>query len=421
MLMGPLVASSRSDFEPLLSDRAITAVFQPIVHLHSGEVVGYEALARGPAGSPLSSPKALFAEAYRTGRAAELDWACRAAAIKQALEANLSDRTPLFINVEPGSMGSPCPSDLRPIVDAAHGRLRIVLEVTERSIATNPSGLLAAAGWFRQLSMGLALDDVGADPTSLAMMPLLRPDVIKLDRSLIQDWPAPASVRTLHAVLAQAEHTGAAILAEGVETRRHAEMAQSLGATLGQGWYYGRPGPLLPRPARTHPQLNLLRAPAGQVRTPFEAATAHRFNRATEELLLPMSMHLERQGLDATEPAVLLVCLPDARRFATAIGRPLLASAGMFTAVFGTDLPALPGPDVRGVRLHPDDPLASQWTVIVIGAHFAGALLAQRNNENHHDSASRYRSADTYDYVVSYDRDVVIAAARPLLDRLLPG
>jgi DICT domain-containing protein len=89
--------------------------------------------------------------------------------------------------------------------------------------------------------------------------------------------------------------------------------------------------------------------------------------------------------------------------------------------VFGTDLPALPGTDVRGVRLNPDDPLASQWTVIVIGAHFAGALLAQRNDENHHDSANRYRSADTYDYVVSYDRDVVIAAARPLLDRLLPG
>ena len=130
-------------------------------------------------------------------------------------------------------------------------------------------------------------------------------------------------------------------------------------------------------------------------------------------------MHLERLGLDATEPAVVLACLPDARRFVTAVDQRL-ASAGMFTAVFSTDLPALPRADVRGSCLRPDDPLAREWSVIVIGPHFAGALLARRRDAHGPDEVYTTSRTRGYDYVISHDRDVVISAARPLLDRLQP-
>ena len=89
------------------------------------------------------------------------------------------------------------------------------------------------------------------------MMPLVHPDVIKLDLSLIQASPDIAIARTINGVLAEVERTGAIILAEGIETREHANSALAMGATIAQGWLFGRPRPLgdhwprKPRPIAT--------------------------------------------------------------------------------------------------------------------------------------------------------------------------
>ncbi len=76
--------AAAEDFRRVLDGRAVQPVFQPLIDLDSRHVVGYEALARGPTGSSLESPAALFAAAWRAGRVAELDWACRAAAFGAA-------------------------------------------------------------------------------------------------------------------------------------------------------------------------------------------------------------------------------------------------------------------------------------------------------------------------------------------------
>jgi EAL domain-containing protein (putative c-di-GMP-specific phosphodiesterase class I) len=81
----------------------------------------------------------------------------------------------------------------------------------------------------------VALDDVGADPLSLAFMPLLRPDAVKLDLRLVQQRPGPAVVEIMSAVNKYAEHSGALVLAEGIESEQHLTMARALGARLGQG------------------------------------------------------------------------------------------------------------------------------------------------------------------------------------------
>ena len=73
---------------------------------------------------------------------------------------------------------------------------------------------------------------------------LVAPDVIKLDMSLVHSPLSLASVQIADAAQAEAERTGAAILAEGIESSHDVETAKALGATLGQGWLYGRPGPL---------------------------------------------------------------------------------------------------------------------------------------------------------------------------------
>ncbi|MET0227444.1 MAG: EAL domain-containing protein, partial [Actinomycetes bacterium] len=228
----------------IIDGRMVRAVFQPLIDLASGDVVGFEALARGPAGSMLESPGALFEAAYGIGRVAELDWVCRAAAFQAAARAELDPALRLFVNCEPASLGVACPDDLWPVVDVAERRLRVVMEVTERVVARDPAGLLGAVARARAVGWGVALDDVGAEPASLAVMPFLRPDVIKLDLRLVHDRPSMHVARTINAVLAQAERTGATILAEGIETPEHADIARAMGAVVGQGWLFGRPGPL---------------------------------------------------------------------------------------------------------------------------------------------------------------------------------
>ena len=82
-------------------------VYQPIVDLCSGTVVGYEALARGAVGGPFERPDLLFAAAHEQGLTAELDWACRAAAFEGALAAGLRTPSTLFVNVEPDAIDRP--------------------------------------------------------------------------------------------------------------------------------------------------------------------------------------------------------------------------------------------------------------------------------------------------------------------------
>jgi EAL domain-containing protein (putative c-di-GMP-specific phosphodiesterase class I) len=74
-----------------------------------------------------------------------------------------------------------------------------------------------------------------ADPASLALLPLLAPDLIKLDMALIRERPGQHAARVMSAVAAHAERTGAVVLAEGVETEQHRVTARALGATYGQG------------------------------------------------------------------------------------------------------------------------------------------------------------------------------------------
>jgi EAL domain-containing protein (putative c-di-GMP-specific phosphodiesterase class I) len=90
-----------AELDRIVDTRAVGAVFQPLIDLASGDGVGYEALARGPAGSVLESPAALFEAAYARGRVAELDWACRAAAFDAAAKAALDPSLRLFVNCEP--------------------------------------------------------------------------------------------------------------------------------------------------------------------------------------------------------------------------------------------------------------------------------------------------------------------------------
>jgi hypothetical protein len=264
------------------------------------------------------------------------------------------------------------------------------------------------------------MDDVGADARALALLPLVRPDVIKLDLRLVQQQPTRAIARIVNAVNAEAERSGAAILAEGIETEEHLATALALGATLGQGWMFGRPGPLpgpLPGPIRRPIECGLrrvgpLEVPSG---TPFDScATGRALRVARKDLLIEITKHLEFEAMGNGELGVLLSTFQHARNLTPDTVRRYrdLASELAFVAAIGEDLTAEPAPGVRGALLHPGDPVRGEWDVVVVGPHFTAALTARDLDDTGPDRQRRF------EFALTYDRDRVLAAARALLGRI---
>lgn len=229
----------------------VRSVYQPIVDLTDRHLVGYEALARLDDGeADLSFNEIAARLAHPDLELDELDWACRTVAFEGALAANLGPDLTLFVNAEP-TTSSVDGSTRRQhdVLDRATAGLRVIIEITERSLLAHLDNVVRLTRWARERGWGIAIDDVGVNPHSLAVLPFVEPDVIKLDIALIQRLPGEREAHTLMAVMAQAERHGTVLLAEGVETEQHLEQALSVGATIGQGWLLGRPEPLVTRPS----------------------------------------------------------------------------------------------------------------------------------------------------------------------------
>src|SRR5829696_9265945 len=236
--------------------------------------------------------------------------------------------------------------------------------------------------------------------------------------------PAPGphhreAAHIVNTVRAQAERTDALVIAEGIETIKHAREAAAAGATIGQGFLFGHPAPLpseMPPPTEAIP-LRQAR-PATPDATPWEVvASAREARRVTKDLLAETSLQLEHQGLDAAEPNVLLAGFQEVGQFSPAIQSryEFLATRAAFTGALGHGMPVTPVAGVRGADLAANDPLRGEWALIVIGPRFAAALVAHDLGDDRPDDQRRY------DMVVTHDRELVIRAAEPLLRRLVPN
>jgi diguanylate cyclase (GGDEF)-like protein/PAS domain S-box-containing protein len=403
--------------QQVLTEGLVRSVFQPIVDLDEGAVVAYEALARGPVG-PWERPDMLFAAAREQGLLAELDDACRRAALRGAVATGLSEPLTLFVNVEPEVLETAPVEQLLAIAQSAPGGLRVVLEITERALAHRPAELLRTVERIRSFGWGVALDDVGADPLSLAFMPLLRPDVVKLDLRLVQDQVGPDVAEIMSAVNAYAEDSGALILAEGIETEEHLRLARGLGATLGQGWLFGRPAAEATSP---YPIGELAFPSAafstGVDRSPFSClpvGTAVR--RAPKRLLIQLSKHLEREAGRLGRTAMVTSTFQHARHFTpqTVTRYTQLAARVGFVGALGEDLSPEPAPRVRGATLGPGDAVLGEWDVMVVAPHYAAALLARDLGDQGPDLER------SFEFALTFDRTTVIAATSAILTRIAP-
>ena len=408
-------ASLDSPLGRVLTLGGLRALYQPVVELETAAVVAYEALARGPEGSELQRPDLLFQAARREGRLGELAWCCRQVAYEGALDAALRPPTGLFVNVEPETLAIPAPRGAEKARQRAREELRVIHELTERALVLRPAEMLRAVEDLRGQGWGIAVDDLGGDWAALALLPFIRPDVVKLDRRLLTAGHEERAERVGRAVRAYAEWSGATILAEGVETPLHIDRAKALGATLGQGYLFGRASPLELGVRRARPEAELAFGepqPAIGDETPVEVVERELpMDVATGAELLAMSIDLERRTLDSDDSAVVLATFQSARHFTTPTARrySALARRSAFVGAFGKGLPARPAPGVRGASIPDNHRLAGEWNVICVGPHFAGAVIAADLGDEGPELERRFK------FVNTRDRDLVVRAGRALM------
>jgi EAL domain-containing protein (putative c-di-GMP-specific phosphodiesterase class I) len=385
-----------------LAPANIEPVYQPIVDLRDGSVVGYEALARGRGGNGLASPEALFALAREQGRVAELDRACREAALAGAVEGGLGAPFCLFVNADAGALEDDLPG-------APREGFTLVMEITERALTERPEPLLRALTELRRRGWGVSLDDVGADSRSLALMPVLYPDVIKLDLRLLRDRAPEDVARIVTAVGAEAEKRLATVLAEGIDSDEQLATARAAGATLGQGYLLGEPAPLpgeLPAPGRGLRLTSSGGVPENVV--PYQRVTNwRRPARGSLELAERAAALLSSQAARLGSTGMLLAALPDDELLPAArLARyeELAAEIG-FVAVLGGDATGR-APELRGGPLAGGDPLRGSWTEVALGPGYGACFVARPGEDG------------SWHFATSYDHETVVECAVVLMARM---
>ncbi|ACC69344.1 phosphodiesterase [Paraburkholderia phymatum] len=227
----------------LIAQRDLSAVFQPIVDFEDGAILGYEGLIRGPAGTALETPYALFAQAAAEGSVIALERAAAHTCIEAF--ARLKCECKLFLNFSAGA--------IRQLADERDDTFtmlrnmgvhagRIVIELTEQSAIPDVASFLPAISLLRMAGAQFALDDYGTANASMNLWVRLRPDVVKIDRFFIHDIASdPLKFEAVKAMQHFAAASGARLVAEGIEKEADLIVVRDMGIACGQGYFLGKP------------------------------------------------------------------------------------------------------------------------------------------------------------------------------------
>ncbi|HWS33782.1 MAG TPA: EAL domain-containing protein, partial [Actinoplanes sp.] len=232
------VATVRRSVQSVLDAQSVRMVFQPIVRIKDKETLGYEALARFDP-DDFTGPDTAFAAASRCGLGVSLELL----ALRQALW-RLPDLPPdgwLAVNLSAEALVDPQVRDILLL----HAEHRLVIEVTEHTQVDDYGLLTGSLARLREAGVRLSVDDAGAGYASFHHILKLRPDLIKLDLSLVRDIDTdPVKAALARSLSGFATQIGAALVAEGIETAAELDCLTEIGVTYGQGYYLGRPAEL---------------------------------------------------------------------------------------------------------------------------------------------------------------------------------
>lgn len=406
--MGVPTLSDAIAVEKIVRQRLLTTEFQPVVCLSTGRICGFEAYARGPADSPFTNAAAMFAAAAARDLLVELDMVAQAVAADTVTKTGLPDGTLLFINALPQGLTSERPEELLRPIRAVLDQHTVVVEIDEAVLTGDPLAALAAAAHARRRGARIAVDNLGATTTALALLPLLAPDVVKLDMRLLAQAPSTHTATVLDAVIGYRNETNALVVAQGVEQETHLPTATGLGARLAQGYLFG---------AASVPQIpaggvDLVSLPASALSTGDPAGgpptLPGEMISAPGPLLRELAARLQHEA-EIDTPAVVAIVCPDGR---CPSGVPLaaahhLARGTALTVVLTPDTTARKAPRMNLTVLPPNDPLVGQTILAVLTATTATALVAQ----------AAPGGEDMFFYRHTRDRAAVTALLRQLIAR----
>lgn len=226
----------------LLDGGPLTTMFQPIVDLIDGSVMGYEALARPEGFAAMDSVEAVFEAARTSGHIRDLDWVCRRRALEDAQQ--LPDGCALFLNISAAALLDPVHGvdQLLLMLHAVKRAPRtVVLEITEHERIRDYERLATVLAAYRAEGIRFALDDVGEGHSTLELLAASGSEFLKLGRSLTMTSNRMGSKAAMHATMAFARVSGAVVIAEGVENEFVADLMKAAGIRHGQGFGLGKP------------------------------------------------------------------------------------------------------------------------------------------------------------------------------------
>jgi len=226
-----------------IEQRLLRPVFQPIGSLSSGDVLGYEALIRGPANTALEHPMQLFEQAQQEGCFVRLERAASRVCMRAFQQTQLSGK--LFLNFSADAIReiARAKEDVWRFLESIELRPdRIVFELTEQAPTGDLATLASSLRVVREAGIQFALDDYGTGNAALSLWIELEPDYIKIDRSIVNKVTQSAfrfEVLRMLQRLGAVSH--AALIAEGLENADDLMICRDLAIAYGQGFLLGRP------------------------------------------------------------------------------------------------------------------------------------------------------------------------------------
>jgi EAL domain-containing protein (putative c-di-GMP-specific phosphodiesterase class I) len=254
-------------FDQLMTQRAVSPHFQPIVALDDGHVLGYEVLARSRFFG-LKDPRSMFAAAKVLNMEGELSRILREEGIRSGQI--LPEGQVLFVNTHPAEI-----DDLELLVFSLRElrqlepRRPLVLEIHEAAV-TRGGEMNRFRAELNDMQIGLAYDDFGSGQARLIELVEVRPDYLKFDMKLVQHIASASSERQrmLASLVNMVRDLGVAPLAEGIESVDDHEVCRQMGFALAQGFYYGHPSlpkTLIPNdPSEPPPAAERIVPPSGE-------------------------------------------------------------------------------------------------------------------------------------------------------------
>lgn len=230
----------------IIEQQKLFTLLHPIISIKEKRVIGFEALSRGinPETRDIISPIELFESAFHCNMSLKLDRLCREKAVKTFADKFKNSDYMLFLNFDPSILdqviiGNGWLKNLVSTQGVKPGNLAI--EIVESSVESQ-SLLKKFVNLYRNYGFVIVLDDFGAQHSNLDRILQLKPDIIKIDRELVenvsQDYYKQSIVGS---IISLANKIGTLVLAEGVEKIEDIIKCYELGADLFQGYHFSRP------------------------------------------------------------------------------------------------------------------------------------------------------------------------------------